>query len=220
MRTISLVVVCLALVVAGCLEAPPEPRPVEPQPAAGTPAAGTPAARTPAAETPPAVPVPVEPPIVDPQEPASPDPEPSSEAAAETANPWRPAVPVQPAAPVTQPPTTQSRPDDQWATDVDLGGTREDTAPGMGQKGRGYGDDIVTYPLATYFRIRERIGLDQIAKAMQLYQATNGYYPRTQDEFRNEIIKPNSITLPVLPQGHKFYYDPDKHELVVIKPRS
>jgi hypothetical protein len=112
----------------------------------------------------------------------------------------------------------RSRDDDQWATEADLQGIREKAGPGMGKKGHGYGNDIVTYPVATYFRVRERIGIELIKKNMQLYQATRGHYPRTQDEFRKEIIKKNHITLPVLPDGHKFYYDPDKHELFVVKP--
>ncbi|HBO44738.1 MAG TPA: hypothetical protein DD670_12575 [Planctomycetaceae bacterium] len=215
MRMIPLVLLFVALCVAGCLEAKPEPRPVEPQPAAVPPVA-----EPPKAETPPAVPVPMEPPIVDPQAPASPDPEPSAEAAAEPANPWHPVTPVEPPATVVQPPSRTAQADDQWATEADLGGTASAAGPGMGRQGRSYGADIVTYPIATYFQMRERIGLDQMAKAMQLYQAMNDRYPRTQDEFRNEIIKPNAIRLPMLPDGHKFYYDPEKHELVVIKPRS
>ncbi|HLA86088.1 MAG TPA: hypothetical protein VJL29_14975, partial [Thermoguttaceae bacterium] len=115
------------------------------------------------------------------------------------------------------PTTGQSVEDEEWATDADLGGTEQKAAVGMGRQGHGYGNDPVTYPLATYFRVRERIAIDQIKKAMQLYEALNGRYPRTQDEFRKEIIKANAITLARLPSGVKYRYDPKKAELTVIR---
>ncbi|MBN1589662.1 MAG: hypothetical protein JW888_09115 [Pirellulales bacterium] len=198
--------VLLIVVVAGCIGGDPEPGPPEPQPeqvaqaivptAASTEAPKeTPPQETPKAATPTLSAVPAAQPVV-----------------------TQPVV--EPSAPAPQPVTVVVQPeDDQWATEADLDGIRQKAAVGMGSKGRGYGDDIVTYPLGTYFKIRERISIDQIAHAMQLYKALNGRYPRTQDEFRKQIIEANGIAMATLPNGHKYYYDAEKGELVVIRPR-
>lgn len=53
---------------------------------------------------------------------------------------------------------------------------------------------------------------------MQLYQATNGHYPRNQQEFETQILQANNIKLPELPPGHKYVYDPKSHELMVERP--
>ncbi len=204
MKGIYFLLIATAVVLSGCEPSAPKPKPVESNPAEVTPTV------TPAAETPKA-------PVASPSPAILPTPTPEPTLPTEV-TPKQPVAQVaQPPAPVVQPSTRQSRDDDQWATDADLGGTRQTAEPGMGKKGRGYGGDTVTYPIAAYFKVRERIALDHMKKAMQLYQALNGHYPRTQDEFRKQIIKANRITLAVLPDGHKYYYDPDKHELMVIK---
>ncbi len=184
-----------AIVMAGCIGGEPEPRP----PAAKQPAAKT-AVNTPTKETP-----------KDDNLITSPAPVTPTETRT---------APDQPKTPTPRPTAVPPRSeDDQWATQADLDGLRQKAAVGMGSKGRGYGGDIITYPVATYFRVRERIGLDQIKHAMQLYKAMHNHYPRTQEEFRKEIIKPRAIRLPTLPGGRKFYYDPEKGELGVVQPR-
>jgi len=100
-----------------------------------------------------------------------------------------------------------------------MAGIREKAGVGMGRQGKGYGKDVVTYPLAAYFRMRERIFVDQVKHSMELYKATNGHYPRTQEEFRKEIIKASAMRMAVLPPGHKYYYDAASGELMVVQPQ-
>jgi hypothetical protein len=97
---------------------------------------------------------------------------------------------------------------------------REKAQAGVTGKGDYGGPGIVTTPISTYFQIRERAVFDiQMPQAMQLYEATNGAKPKTQDEFMRNIIQANMIKLPELPAGHKYVYDPQKGELMVEHPQ-
>ncbi len=96
-------------------------------------------------------------------------------------------------------------------------------APGVGVAGKGYGNGdagFITTPISAYFNVREQLTFDQIAKAMQLYRAIHYGFPKTQEEFDKEIIKANSITLPELPKGHRYQYDPKTGELTVVQPKG
>jgi hypothetical protein len=210
MRSLYAAILFSFAALAGCGGAP-EPLPLEMQ-QASLPA---PAAQTPPAQTPPVQSAPAQSPVA--QAPTAP--------AQQVAPPMvQPVVapstsPLPPPAGIVANPR-QSEEDEQWATEADMKGIREKAAAGMGRQGRTYGNDPFTYPLAQYFHIRQRMGLEQINHAMDLYKATYERYPRTQDEFRKEIIKANAIDLPLLPEGHKFYYDPQKGELMVIRPQQ
>ena len=59
----------------------------------------------------------------------------------------------------------------------------------------------------------------QVPHALNLYKATNGHFPKTQEDFVREILEPNGIKLPELPEGHFYVYDPDKGELQVARPK-
>jgi hypothetical protein len=97
---------------------------------------------------------------------------------------------------------------------------QEKAQAGVTGKGNYGGPGIITTPISTYFQIRERAVFDiQIPQAMQLYEATNGAKPKTQDEFMRNIIQANMIKLPELPAGHKYVYDPQKGELMVEHPQ-
>ncbi|MBN2217060.1 MAG: hypothetical protein JW719_06760 [Pirellulales bacterium] len=208
MKTIHIMLATSLFVLAGCGGGEPEPLPPEMQQAAvpaplkietttqTQPPAAAPIANQ-SSTTPPA-PVASTPAETPPAQPATPPPGP----AAAVSSAHRPGA------------------DDQWATEADAKAVRQKAGVGMGAQGHGYGNDPLTYPLASYFRVRERIGVDQIKHAMDLYKALNGHFPRTQDEFRKEIIKANAIRLPVLPDGDKFFYDPDQGELMVIPARQ
>ena len=97
---------------------------------------------------------------------------------------------------------------------------REKAAVGMGEKGRGYGDGIVSTPIKTLWSIKEQLVLDQIQHALQIYKAmdANGRGPKSHDEFMEQIIKANGIRLPDLPPGERYEFDPIKGELMVVKP--
>jgi len=104
------------------------------------------------------------------------------------------------------------------STEAAPGTVREKAGVGMGEKGRGYGGGIITEPVHVMWNAQELIVLQRIEAAMKFYKGSEGHAPRTQDEFMEKIIKENSIPLPTLPQGHRYFYDPNKEELLIEKP--
>jgi hypothetical protein len=97
---------------------------------------------------------------------------------------------------------------------------REKAGVGSGEKGRGYGGGPVTTPVAAYFSVRERLVFDaEIPHALDLYKATEGHAPRSQDEFMRDIVTANRIRLPTLPPGHRYVYDPKSEQLMVEHPK-
>jgi hypothetical protein len=100
------------------------------------------------------------------------------------------------------------------------GMVREKAAPGMGEKGRGYGGDMITIPFKTYWLGKEALTLVQIKKSLEIYKGMDpqGKGPKTQAEFMEKIIKENSIKLPTLPEGQRYVYDPTTEDLLVERP--
>jgi len=76
--------------------------------------------------------------------------------------------------------------------------------------------DPITAPTSAYGPMLERISKSHIEHAVNLFQATEGHYPKDHDEFMTQIIKANNIQLPVLPGGKLYQYDVENHKLVVI----
>jgi hypothetical protein len=114
-----------------------------------------------------------------------------------------------------------SKPDTEVRAAGQKPGTiREKAAVGMGEKGRGYGGDMITIPFKAYWSAKEMITLDLIKHDLDLYKAGDGQGkgPKTQEEFMAKIIKANDIKLPPLPAGQRYVYDPDKEELLVERP--
>lgn len=76
--------------------------------------------------------------------------------------------------------------------------------------------DPITAPTSAYGPMLEKISKSHIEHAVNLYQATEGHYPKDHDEFMTQIIKANNIQLPVLPGGKQYQYDVENHRLVVV----
>jgi len=95
----------------------------------------------------------------------------------------------------------------------------EKAQAGVGKQGRDYGGGAVmapvTVPVKTYFQARDRITFLQVDDGMRLYKATNGFAPKTHEEFMQKIIKEGQIKLPDLPPGDRYIYIPAKEELCV-----
>jgi hypothetical protein len=95
-------------------------------------------------------------------------------------------------------------------------------AVGAGEKGH-YDSNVIISPIVTpitsYFAMRERLAYDiQIPEAMKLFKATEDRAPKSQEEFMERIIKENHIVLPLLPEGHRYIYDPKRGELMIEQP--
>lgn len=75
---------------------------------------------------------------------------------------------------------------------------------------------IVTVPVSTYFKAQEMaVFRMQIPSAMNLFQASEGRYPNSEEEFMAKIIKANQIVLPKLPEGDVYFYDVAARELKI-----
>ncbi|HET6424881.1 MAG TPA: hypothetical protein VFG20_14420 [Planctomycetaceae bacterium] len=77
--------------------------------------------------------------------------------------------------------------------------------------------DPVTAPLSAYGPMLEQISKSHIEGALRLFEATEGRYPNSHEEFMTAIIKANNIQLPVLPGGKQYQYDVENHKLVVVE---
>ena len=97
----------------------------------------------------------------------------------------------------------------------------EKAGVGSGLKGRSLDkhEGIIVTPAKTLFAAKEKIKFEiEIPHTLQLYKALEGSAPKSHDEFMEKIIKANNISLPELPEGHKYVYDPMTETLMVEKP--
>ncbi len=78
--------------------------------------------------------------------------------------------------------------------------------------------DPITAPVSAYGPMVEQIMKSHIEGALNLFNASEGRYPNSYEEFMTRIIKENNIQLPVLPAGRQYQYDVENHKLVVIEP--
>lgn len=98
---------------------------------------------------------------------------------------------------------------------------REAARAGVGEKGKSLEFRLGQTAAKAYFQARERIVFEiQIPEAMKLYKATNGYAPRSQEEFERDILQANQITLPRLPPNHRYVYSPEDEDLFVEHPQG
>ena len=79
-----------------------------------------------------------------------------------------------------------------------------------------YGNPI-TSPLRNFEPIKQQISQLGIKKAVDLFHANEGRYPKDHAEFMQRVIKENSIRLPKLGKDFDFEYDVDNHKLLIVK---
>jgi hypothetical protein len=99
---------------------------------------------------------------------------------------------------------------------------------GVGSKGSSYAKptggpmDMITVPISTSFRMRERVSFLLVDDAMNKFKAMseNGKGPTSHEEFMEKIVKANNIKLPQLFYGQSYIYDPADEQLKVRKPRN
>ena len=117
-----------------------------------------------------------------------------------------PQPPAQPAPAQPAPASAEEQPEGERV---------EATADTVGTKGKGYGGGIITEPIHQYFRLQDKLKLDQIEYGLKLYHAEHGRYPATMQEFVDQILTPQQVKLPELPPGREFVYDPQQGKLFV-----
>jgi hypothetical protein len=79
-------------------------------------------------------------------------------------------------------------------------------------------DDPILAPMQAYGPMVEQISKMYIDHAVDLFNASEGRYPKDYEEFKTRIIKANNIKLPVLPAGWTYAYDVANHKLEVVRP--
>jgi len=75
----------------------------------------------------------------------------------------------------------------------------------------------ITGPLEAYEPMKQQISQLGIKKAVDLFHASEGRYPKDHAEFMQRVIKENNIRLPKLGKEFDFEYDVDNHELLIVK---
>jgi len=98
---------------------------------------------------------------------------------------------------------------------------REKAGVGSGQKGRSLDphEGIIVTPAKTFFTVKEKLAFEiLVPDAMNRFNAYEGRWPKSHQEFMERIVGENQIKLPDLPEGHKYVYEPKTHELMVEKP--
>jgi hypothetical protein len=75
----------------------------------------------------------------------------------------------------------------------------------------------VTGALEAYEPIVQKLAGLGIDHAVGLFQAEEGRYPNSYDEFMTRIIKANNIQLPGLPAGLEYQYDVENHKLKIVR---
>ena len=110
----------------------------------------------------------------------------------------------------TPPPAAPAEPTEQVKADT-----------GVGVKGQSLQEHsgVLVEPAKAYFRVEQKMVFNvQVPQALQLFEASEGRKPNSEQEFMTKIVQANNIKLPTLPQGHKYIYNVEKGELMVERP--
>ena len=104
---------------------------------------------------------------------------------------------------------------------------KQKTTDKIGEFNPNAGDEVVkpevkitnpiTGPLEAYHPLMQKVAALGIEHAVNLFNASEGRYPNSYDEFMTRIIKENNIRLPVLSPGLEYQYDVENHKLLVIR---
>ncbi len=88
----------------------------------------------------------------------------------------------------------------------------------QGQKLQQHSDaqKIITGPAHALLQFKQKAVLEiQIPQALQLFQASEGRFPKSHAEFMEKVVQPNKIQLPELPEGAVYHFNTEKNELWV-----
>ena len=102
----------------------------------------------------------------------------------------------------------------------DIRDSKAETKPGAGGvevQPRITAKDPITLAGNAYVTIIGQSSILNIQHALDLYEATNGSYPKTRDEFMEKIIKENNIALPTLPFYQEYGYNVAEHRLIILE---
>ena len=76
--------------------------------------------------------------------------------------------------------------------------------------------DPVTGPLEILKKEKIELPMLAIEHALNLYNAAEGRFPQSHEEFMTQVITANNIRLPALPNELQYQYDVPGHRLVIV----
>jgi hypothetical protein len=76
--------------------------------------------------------------------------------------------------------------------------------------------DPITGPLEILKKQNVELPMLLIDQGLNIFNANEGRFPQSHDEFMTQIIAANNIRLPVLPNGLDYQYDVAGHRLVIV----
>ncbi len=130
-----------------------------------------------------------------------------------------PAKPAPPAEPAKPAPELKPR-EILGKRTTEIRDVQKETQSGAAVKAapRKLGKDPITISGNAYVSIVGQSAVLTIKHDLDLYQAGHdGQYPKTYQEFMDEIIKPNGIALPTLPYYQEYGYDAPTHSLIILE---
>ncbi len=66
----------------------------------------------------------------------------------------------------------------------------------------------------------ENIQLPRVNQLIEMHRAATGEYPKTHQEFMDEVIYKNDYKLVMLPHGSSYQYDVANHKVIVVKEKA
>ena len=94
---------------------------------------------------------------------------------------------------------------------------KEKQAGGVVTQPRITSKDPITLPGNAYVSIIGRSAMLNIEHTLDLYKAETGEYPKSHEEFMENIIKRYNIALPKLPSYQEYSYDVPSHKLLIME---
>ena len=62
-----------------------------------------------------------------------------------------------------------------------------------------------------------KLGLMNVNHTLDLFNASEGRYPKDHEEFMARIIKENNLALPMLPYYQEYGYHAGDHKLIILE---
>ena len=75
----------------------------------------------------------------------------------------------------------------------------------------------ITGPLEVLKAVRIQLPTLAIEHALNLFNASEGFYPRSHEEFMTRIIEENKMRLPQLTPDLEYQYDVANHKLLIVR---
>ena len=85
---------------------------------------------------------------------------------------------------------------------------------------RAHADNPVLGPVQMLRPTINRVELMNIEHTLDIYNAAEGHYPQSYEEFMTKVIKGYGITLTALPPGWQYAYDVENHKVLIVRPND